>query len=191
MACNDTTDTLVCTSIGGMVSVGTGFCSTQTPVSFSQHIVDRVRAKYETVMILEPEDQGKYMCSVRNELKSSHAVLLTEYDAGKFVVNTGIFSVACMSYNDLGQDCSIQVVGRQGEQFTLLCLADEPVQNAAWTAYTSNSITFTELHKSNAGIYTCRGTIGDQEVMSSVTLNISGMSAIYCIENIKLPKCIN
>ena len=97
MAYNDTTDTLVCTSTGGLVSVGTGFCSVQTPISFSQHIVDRVRARYETVMVLEPEDQGNYVCSVRNELKSSYAVLLTEYDVGMFVVTTSLHT-ACTMY---------------------------------------------------------------------------------------------
>ena len=99
MTYNDTTNTLVCTSTGGMVSIGRGSCRTQTPASFSQHIVDRVRARYENVVVLEPKDQGKYVCSVRNELKSSHAVLLTEYDVGKFVVSfCNYWSTHCTMY---------------------------------------------------------------------------------------------
>ena len=89
-----------------------------------------------------------------------------------------------------GKVCSSQVVGRQGEEFTLLCLADEPVENANWVADTSKNITFAQLHESNAGTYTCRGTIGDQTVMSSVTLSVSGMSAILYY-NIANTKCIH
>ena len=192
MAYNDTTDTLVCTSTGGLVSVGLGSCSTQTPVSFSQHIVDRVRTRYENVIVFGPEDQGKYVCSVRNEQKSSHAVLLTEYDVGMFVVTIPVYTlhVPCMYYS--GQVCSSQVVGRQGEEFTLLCLADEPVENANWVVDTAKNITFTQLQEGNAGTYTCRGTIGDQTVMSSVTLRVSGMSAILYYNNIIAnTKCIH
>ena len=183
MTYNDTTDTLICTSTGGLVSVSAGSCSSRAPVSFSQHIVGRVTMRYGNVTIWRPEDQGKYVCSVRSELKSSHAVLLTEYDVSKFVVSFCNYqsthcTMPCLLTYYSGQVCSNQVVGRQGEQFTLLCLADEPVENATWTADTSKNITFTQLHESNARTYTCKGTIGDQVVMSSVTLSVSGMSAI-------------
>ena len=68
-------------------------------------------------------------------------------------------------------------MGRVGEDLTLLCLANEPVQRATWidnkgTVRTGN-ITIRHLSSSEAGAYTCRGTVGDQVVSSSINLRIS------------------
>ena len=72
--------------------------------------------------------------------------------------------------------CSNQVTGKVGEELTILCLANEPVENAVWmiggVEYSSN-ITFGYLIASEAGVYICRGKVQDQEVSSSINLKIS------------------
>ena len=74
-----------------------------------------------------------------------------------------------------GRAPSSQLVGRVGEQVTLLCMGDTRVQSAAWTGNTSSNITFTHLHSTNAGVYTCRGTTVNSKVVShSVNLTVSG-----------------
>lgn len=76
----------------------------------------------------------------------------------------------------VGQNlCSSQVVGRIGEQVTLLCLANELVQNASWAEDTTNNITFRHLNTSDAGLYTCSGTtVRNEVVSSSINLLVSG-----------------
>ena len=64
-----------------------------------------------------------------------------------------------------------------GHELTLLCLVNEPVTGAVWTTpggmRSSNNITFTHLSSSDAGVYTCRGMVQNQDISSSVNLRIS------------------
>lgn len=73
--------------------------------------------------------------------------------------------------------CASQIVGTLGQRLTLLCMTNEPVTNAVWITpqgmRASDNITFTHLGSSDAGVYTCRGTIRDQEISSSANLKIS------------------
>lgn len=74
------------------------------------------------------------------------------------------------------QLCTREIVGRTGEQLTLLCLADEPVENAVWIkggVTTTNNITFGHLSTSDSGVYECRGAVGQQTVHSSISLRVS------------------
>ena len=68
-----------------------------------------------------------------------------------------------------------QLVGRLGEHVTILCLADEQIQNVEWTGGTANNITFTQLNATDAGVYTCNGTTMSNGVVShSVNITVSG-----------------
>lgn len=73
--------------------------------------------------------------------------------------------------------CSSQIIGTLGQELTLLCLGNEPVTGAVWMTpdgmRASNNITFAHLSTSNAGVYTCRGTIQEQIVSSVIDLRIS------------------
>jgi hypothetical protein len=73
--------------------------------------------------------------------------------------------------------CSSQIVGTLGQELTLLCLDNEPVTGAMWITpdgmRASNNITFSHLNTSNAGVYTCRGTIQEQTVSSIIDLRTS------------------
>ena len=74
----------------------------------------------------------------------------------------------------LGQEsCSTQITGTLGHKLTLLCLANEPVKDAVWETGGVSNITFTHLNASDAGEYTCRGTVQDQMISSSIQLRIS------------------
>ena len=69
---------------------------------------------------------------------------------------------------------SSQLVGRVGEQVTLLCLADEQIENVSWNRGTTSNITITHLHPSDAGMYMCRGVTEQNGVVShSVNLEVS------------------
>ena len=75
---------------------------------------------------------------------------------------------------------SSQFVARAGEQLTILCLADEQIQHAAWTGGNTNNITFTHLSSINAGVYTCSvTTINNGIVSHSVNLVVSGEFVLY------------
>ena len=72
--------------------------------------------------------------------------------------------------------CSSQITGTLGHDLTLLCLASDPVKDAVWITggvRKSNNITFTHLNESDAGEYTCRGTVQDQAISSTINLRIS------------------
>lgn len=77
---------------------------------------------------------------------------------------------------DETENLSSQLVGRVGEQVTLLCLADEQIQNVSWTRGTrvTPNITFPHLHPTNAGVYMCSGATEQNGLVShSVNLVIS------------------
>ena len=72
--------------------------------------------------------------------------------------------------------CSNQITGTLGHNLTLLCLANDPVKDEVWITggvRNSNNITFTNLNESDAGEYTCRGTVQDQAISSTINLRIS------------------
>ena len=67
-----------------------------------------------------------------------------------------------------------QLIGRVGEQVTLLCLSDEQVQSASWRGTATTNLTFTGLTSANAGVYTCGGTtMNNREVSHSVNITVS------------------
>ena len=76
--------------------------------------------------------------------------------------------------------CSSQIVGTLGQELTLLCLGNEPVTGAVWITprgqRNSNNITFSHLSLSDAGAYTCYGTVRDQEISSFANLKVSSKS---------------
>jgi hypothetical protein len=73
--------------------------------------------------------------------------------------------------------CLSQIVGTLGQKLTLLCLGNEPITGAVWMTprglRNSNNITFARLSSSDTGVYTCRGTVRDQEISSFASLKIS------------------
>ena len=52
-------------------------------VSFSQQVLDPLTMRYNNVLKWRSQSQSNYICSTRNSIATSYAVLLTEFGVGK------------------------------------------------------------------------------------------------------------
>ena len=82
---NATNFTLSCVTSDGVATfVNKEDCShEQQLLGFTQQLLDPAAMKYNNVLRWDSQSQGNYICSTRNRMATSYAVLLTEFAVGK------------------------------------------------------------------------------------------------------------
>ena len=81
--------TLSCVTSGGIATyINKDNCgSKQQLASFSQQVLDPFTIRYNNVLKWRSQNQSNYICSTRNSIAVTYAVLLTEFGAGKACFN--------------------------------------------------------------------------------------------------------
>ena len=82
---NMTNFTLSCISSDGIATYVNNdrYNSKQQVVSFSQQVLDPLTMTHNNVLKWRSQSQSNYICSTRNSIAASYAVLLTEFGVGK------------------------------------------------------------------------------------------------------------
>ena len=82
--------TLTCVTSGGAAYAtyaNKEKCNRQELVSLSQQVLDPVTVTYNNMLTWNSQSQGHFMCSTRNKVSTSYAVLLTEFRAGMYYIH--------------------------------------------------------------------------------------------------------
>ena len=99
---NATSFTLSCDTSDGIATyISEDECNIkQQLVSFSQQVVDPFTLRYSNELRWRSQGQGSYICSTRNRVAVSYAVLLTEFRYGKSICFLGLNMLHRSAYGE-------------------------------------------------------------------------------------------